>query len=95
MIKTGWAVYKALSGAYKYAITQTFAIPTIDDAEKSKFTSNNDNDGENTVDEDVITENGALNENKIEEMLGNPDAYYQIKPKLNPPSPHLNIKYQQ
>lgn len=71
MIKTGWAVYKALSGAYKYAITQTFAIPTIDDAEKSKFTSNND--GENTVDEDVITENGALNENKIEEMLGNPD----------------------
>lgn len=73
MIKTGWAVYKALSGAYKYAITQTFAIPTIDDAEKSKFTSNNDNDGENTVDEDVITENGALNENKIEEMLGNPD----------------------
>lgn len=73
MINTGWAVYKALSGAYKYAITQTFAIPTIDDAEKSKFTSNNDNDGENTVDEDVITENGALNENKIEEMLGNPD----------------------
>ena len=40
--KEGWAVYKALSGAYKYAITQTFAIPTIDDAEKDKYTTNNE-----------------------------------------------------
>ena len=40
--KDGWAVYKALSGAYKYAITQTFAIPTVDDAEKGNLT-NNDN----------------------------------------------------
>ena len=40
--KEGWATYKALSGAYKYAITQTFAIPTIDDAEKDKFVSDNE-----------------------------------------------------
>ena len=39
--KEGGAVCKALSGAYKYAMTQTFAIPTIDDAEKDKYTTNN------------------------------------------------------
>lgn len=70
MIKIGWAVYKALSGAYKYAITQTFAIPTIDDAEKSKFTSSGT---ENDNNENIITENGTLNENKIDEILGSPD----------------------
>lgn len=70
MIKIGWAVYKALSGAYKYAITQTFAIPTIDDAEKSKFTSSGT---ENDNNENIITENGILNENKIDEILGSPD----------------------
>ena len=42
MDKDGWSIYKALSGAYKYAITQTFAIPTVDDAEKSKYTENTD-----------------------------------------------------
>lgn len=73
-IKNGWAIYKALSGAYKYAITQTFAIPTIDDAEKSKFTSSNDNDNDkNNLEESVVIEDGSLNENKIEEILGNPD----------------------
>lgn len=73
-IKNGWAIYKALSGAYKYAITQTFAIPTIDDAEKSKFTSNDDNNNEeNNLEESAIAENGFLNENKIEDILGNPD----------------------
>ena len=43
MDKDGWSIYKALSGAYKYAITQTFAIPTVDDAEKSKYTENDSN----------------------------------------------------
>lgn len=71
MIKNGWAIYKALSGAYKYAITQTFAIPTIDDAEKSKFTADG-NESDNT-DEPTIVEDGSLNESKIEEILGNPD----------------------
>lgn len=69
--KDGWAVYKALSGAYKYAITQTFAIPTIDDAEKSKFISEN-SENDNT-EEQTITETVALNESKIEEILGNPN----------------------
>ena len=69
--KEGWAIYKALSGCYKYAITQTFAIPTIDDAEKSKFTSeSNENDN---PEEQTITEAGALNVSKIEEILGNPN----------------------
>lgn len=71
MIKNGWAIYKALSGAYKYAITQTFAIPTIDDAEKSKFTADG-NESDNN-DETTIVEDGSLNESKIEEILGNPD----------------------
>lgn len=66
--KEGWAVYKALSGAYKYAITQTFAIPTIDDAEKDKYTNNNVEDN----DENINTE-GCLNENNIEKLLGDPD----------------------
>lgn len=66
--KEGWAVYKALSGAYKYAITQTFAIPTIDDAEKDKYTGNfEDVDSEKTLQDD------GLNENNIENMLGNPE----------------------
>ena len=64
--KDGWAVYKALSGAYKYAITQTFAIPTIDDAEKSKYTSNSDDNNENTNE-------GDLDENNIEKILGDPE----------------------
>lgn len=68
--KEGWAIYKALSGAYKYAMTQTFAIPTIDDAEKSKYTENN----EETIDDDTnINAEGSLNENNIEKMLGDPD----------------------
>ena len=71
MIKNGWAIYKALSGAYKYAITQTFAIPTIDDAEKSKFTA--DSNESDNIDEPTIVEEGSLNESKIEEILGNPD----------------------
>lgn len=70
--KEGWAIYKALSGAYKYAITQTFAIPTIDDAEKEKYTSNNETQNTDDNDETVIT-NGALNENNVEALLGDPD----------------------
>lgn len=72
--KEGWAIAKALSGAYKYAMTQTFAIPTVDDAEKSKNTLD-DGEQDNTVDSDenAITE-GSLNENNIEAILGNPDV---------------------
>ena len=69
--KEGWAVYKALSGAYKYAITQTFAIPTIDDAEKDKYSSNDDN--ENTSDGNNVNNQGGLNENNIEKLFGDPD----------------------
>lgn len=69
--KEGWAVCRALSGAYKYAITQTFAIPTVDDAEKSKYIDNNENIDAN-LEDNIITE-GSLNENNIEKMLGNPD----------------------
>ena len=67
----GWAVYKALCGAYKYAITPTFAIPTIDDAEKDKYTTNSsdtNNDSDN-----VITSEESLNEKNVEELLGTPD----------------------
>lgn len=67
MDKEGWSIYKALSGAYKYAITQTFAIPTIDDAEKSKLDNSNENE-ENTP----IIPNGSLDENQVEEVLGSP-----------------------
>lgn len=67
--KEGWAIYKALSGAYKYAMTQTFAIPTIDDAEKSKYTENN----AETIDDNEDINEESLNENNIEKMLGNPD----------------------
>ena len=70
--KEGWAVYKALSGAYKYAITQTFAIPTIDDAEKDKY-SNNNAEGSSTEDESNVNDQGGLNENSIEKLFGNPD----------------------
>lgn len=74
--KEGWAVYKALSGAYKYAMTQTFAIPTIDDAEKDKYTTNS---SETNTDIELdnysnITQDGGLNEKNIEEILGNPDV---------------------
>lgn len=66
--KEGWAVYKALSGAYKYAITQTFAIPTVDDAEKSKFDNNEDTSNEETQ----TTNSEELNENQVEKLLGDP-----------------------
>ena len=71
----GWAVYKALSGAYKYTMTQSFAIPTIDDAEKDKYTSNNEelNENEDNCNENIIT-NGALNESNVETLLGEPDV---------------------
>lgn len=68
--KEGWAVYKALSGAYKYAITQTFAIPTIDDAEKDKYTKN-DNMESTSI---IVNDEGELNENNIEKILGNPEV---------------------
>ena len=68
--KEGWAVYKALSGAYKYAITQTFAIPTIDDAEKAKYTKN-DNMESTSI---IVNDEGELNENNVEKILGNPEV---------------------
>lgn len=70
--KEGWAIYKALSGAYKYAITQTFSIPTLDDAEKSKLTNNSEIESEET--EESILDSGGLNENKIESILGDPSV---------------------
>ena len=73
--KEGWAVYKALSGAYKYAMTQTFAIPTIDDAEKDKYVIDSNETNNNAIEDEnanVITE-GSLDENNIEKMLGDPD----------------------
>ena len=68
--KDGWAVYKALSGAYKYAMTQTFAIPTIDDAEKSKLVG----DAEENVglESEEAVEEQILSEDNIEAMLGKP-----------------------
>jgi len=49
-------------------MTQTFAIPTIDDAEKDKYTTNNsDEDNSN------IIQDGNLDENNIEKMLGDPE----------------------
>ena len=73
--KEGWAVYKALSGAYKYAITQTFAIPTIDDAEKDKFSNNNDggNVENNEDNSNNIVNEITLNEKNIENKLGDPE----------------------
>lgn len=68
--KEGWAVYKALSGAYKYAITQTFAIPTIDDAEKDKY-KKNDNMESTSI---IVNDEGELNENNVEKILGNPEV---------------------
>lgn len=69
--KEGWAVYKALSGAYKYAITQTFAIPTVDDAEKDKYINSNNDEQTNNITDNVIQED-SLNETNIEKILGNP-----------------------
>jgi len=70
--KDGWAIYKALSGAYKYAITQTFAIPTIDDAEKGKLT-NNQEDANNAENESLNANSEVeLDENNIEKILGQP-----------------------
>ena len=71
--KEGWAVYKALSGAYKYAITQTFAIPTIDDAEKDKFSNNSEEDVENEDNSNYTDSESILNESKVEKMLENPN----------------------
>lgn len=61
---------KHFHGAYKYAITQTFAIPTIDDAERDTIEINSDK--ENILGE--TTEQQISNENTIEEMLENPSV---------------------
>lgn len=57
-------------------MTQTFAIPTIDDAEKDKYTTNNsETNTDIELDNDSnITQDGGLNEKNIEEILGNPDV---------------------
>lgn len=68
--KEGWAVYKALSGAFKYAITQTFAIPTMDDAENS----GNNTETKNEEQDETVTEDGTLNENNVESLFGEPTA---------------------
>ena len=74
VIKKDGQYIKHYLGAYKYAMTQTFAIPTIDDAEKDKYTTGSeDNDNNNDENTNVTTE-GSLNENNIEEILGNPDV---------------------
>ena len=68
--KDGWSIYKALSGAYKYAITQSFAIPTIDDAERDKYSVDNLSEDNNNTSNAIVREN--LNENDIDKMLGEP-----------------------
>ena len=50
-------------------MTQTFAIPTIDDAEKDKYTNNTE-----VEDSDNVITSGSLDENNIEEIFGNPDV---------------------
>ena len=50
-------------------MTQTFAIPTIDDAEKDKYSNNTE--AEET---DNIITSGSLDENNIEKIFGNPDV---------------------
>lgn len=50
-------------------MTQTFAIPTIDDAEKDKYSINTENE-----ESDNIIATGSLDENNIEEIFGNPDV---------------------
>jgi len=50
-------------------MTQTFAIPTIDDAEKDKYSIN----AETEESDNAITA-GSLDENNIEEIFGNPDV---------------------
>lgn len=48
-------------------MTQTFAIPTIDDAEKDKYSINTEDDNNNII----TTE--SLDENNIETMFGDPE----------------------
>ena len=60
---------KLYHGAYKYAITQTFAIPTIDDAEKG----NVEIDNEATINEDTV-EKTILNDENMENLIGNPSV---------------------
>lgn len=50
-------------------MTQTFAIPTIDDAEKDKYSINAE-----TEESDNVINTGSLDENNIEEIFGNPDV---------------------
>lgn len=58
---------KHFHGAYKYAITQTFAIPTIDDAERNSI-------GTEIEKEEITIGQEIPNENTIEEMLENPSV---------------------
>jgi len=50
-------------------MTQTFAIPTIDDAEKDKYSNNTE-----VEESDNVINSGSLDENNIEEIFGNPDV---------------------
>lgn len=50
-------------------MTQTFAIPTIDDAEKDKYANNAE-----VEESDTVITSGSLDENNIEEIFGNPDV---------------------
>lgn len=50
-------------------MTQTFAIPTIDDAEKDKYSNNTE-----VEESDTVITSGSLDENNIEEIFGNPDV---------------------
>lgn len=58
MIKKDGQYIKHFHGAYKYAITQTFAIPTIDDAEKTNLNNNSETQNENM--ESELTEDGRI-----------------------------------
>lgn len=68
MIKKVGQFIKHFLGAYKYAITQTFAIPTIDDAEKGNVV---EGANENNEEEGIVNQK-YLNDEKIEQMLENP-----------------------
>ena len=78
VIKKDGQCIKRYPGAYKYAITQNFEIPTVDDSEKSKLVGNTEENVELESEETI--ESQSLNEENIEEMLGEPsiDDYDNI-----------------
>lgn len=64
----GRTVFAALTGAYRYAMQEVFAIPIVDEIRNDSSKNNNEQIEDNSNDIEVLNEDGFIDSNKPEDI---------------------------